>query len=413
MQACGEVNSAGLAFSVGKYGRMKGRRMKKNKIDPREVERLVNEGKTSKQIGEIFGCSGDTIKTIVKENGIEWKRTDKTADILKLAREGKRPNEIAEITGRTAGYVYVRCYENGIRFPKIPKIQATEEELKAYIDQGMTNIEIAQIYGVSTTSIRDRLERFGIQRTEEQLAQCQQKGSDKEKLTDEEIRKKVESKNPDLVYLGGYINNKQPIRVRWTSCGHELSLSFQRINDPRSGCTCPICDEEKRREEREAREAEKERRRAEWLEREEKARQEKERREAEAEAAKWHPCPVCGENTNRPKYCSKECGNKARNKSKELKRRHKIADAMVDKDITVEGLYKRDGGRCFYCGKDCRLDDYIIRDGAFIAGDWYPSVDHVKPLAKGGKHSWRNVVLAHRICNTIKRDNEPEQMALW
>ena len=29
----------------------------------------------------------------------------------------------------------------------------------------------------------------------------------------------------------------------------------------------------------------------------------------------------------------------------------------------------------------------------------------ISPLAKGGKHSWSNVRLAHFRCNTIKRDN--------
>lgn len=49
-------------------------------------------------------------------------------------------------------------------------------------------------------------------------------------------------------------------------------------------------------------------------------------------------------------------------------------------------------------------------EGSGVVG--IPSVDHVKPLAKGGKHSWRNVVLAHRICNTLKSDREPEQLRL-
>lgn len=77
---------------------------------------------------------------------------------------------------------------------------------------------------------------------------------------------------------------------------------------------------------------------------------------------------------------------------------------MVDKDITVEGLFRRDKGICYLCGRECSFDDYVIRDGVFIAGDWYPSIDHVIPLSKGGVHSWDNVKLAHRRCNLIKRD---------
>lgn len=41
----------------------------------------------------------------------------------------------------------------------------------------------------------------------------------------------------------------------------------------------------------------------------------------------------------------------------------------------------------------------------FIAGNMYPSIDHVRPLSRGGLHEWGNVKLAHRICNSIKKDN--------
>jgi len=42
----------------------------------------------------------------------------------------------------------------------------------------------------------------------------------------------------------------------------------------------------------------------------------------------------------------------------------------------------------------------------FIAGNMYPSIDHVVPLSRGGLHEWGNVKLAHRICNSIKKDND-------
>ena len=42
----------------------------------------------------------------------------------------------------------------------------------------------------------------------------------------------------------------------------------------------------------------------------------------------------------------------------------------------------------------------------FIADNMYPSIDHVKLLARGGLHEWSNVKLAHRICNSIKKDNK-------
>jgi 5-methylcytosine-specific restriction endonuclease McrA len=53
------------------------------------------------------------------------------------------------------------------------------------------------------------------------------------------------------------------------------------------------------------------------------------------------------------------------------------------------------------CGGQCSWDDVV--DGN--AGDSYPSIDHVRPLSKGGTHEWNNVKLAHRKCNWEKRDS--------
>ena len=138
-----------------------------------------------------------------------------------------------------------------------------------------------------------------------------------------------------------------------------------------------------------------------------KIKYEKQLREAEAKRKKKiHPCIVCGTKTINPKYCSKVCRKRAGNKQKETNRRIKIMSQMVDKDITLESLYKRDRGLCHICGLACSWDDYIIDSNQKQCGEWYPSIDHVVPLSKGGLHSWNNVKLAHRRCNSIKSDKE-------
>ena len=72
-------------------------------------------------------------------------------------------------------------------------------------------------------------------------------------------------------------------------------------------------------------------------------------------------------------------------------------------DIDVRELYSRDGGICHICGNvtdwgDCRYTD----SGRFVCGKTYPTIDHVKPLAKGGSHTWGNVKLACFLCNCRK-----------
>lgn len=54
--------------------------------------------------------------------------------------------------------------------------------------------------------------------------------------------------------------------------------------------------------------------------------------------------------------------------------------------LNRRAVFARDGGRCQYCGAGAE------------------SIDHVVPRAKGGPHTWENVVAACRPCNTAKRD---------
>lgn len=58
---------------------------------------------------------------------------------------------------------------------------------------------------------------------------------------------------------------------------------------------------------------------------------------------------------------------------------------------------KRDKGICYLCNKPVDTNDYHITDSnAFVVGKNYPTIDHVLPISKGGKHSWDNVTLSHR-----------------
>lgn len=101
-------------------------------------------------------------------------------------------------------------------------------------------------------------------------------------------------------------------------------------------------------------------------------------------------------------YCSKECAIKyAHAKSKKRLSRCKV----IEQGITLNKLYKKDNGICHICGKPCDYNHCITGEhGTFIALDNYPSIDHVKPIARGGNHTWENVKLAHMRCNTLKGD---------
>lgn len=121
-------------------------------------------------------------------------------------------------------------------------------------------------------------------------------------------------------------------------------------------------------------------------------------------------CEECGKEyfSDRKRItCSTECSNKRNNRIKEIKRREKILkNGEVHWDISIDRLIKRDGDKCYLCHEKINFDDYYINNsGIHIAGGKYPSIDHVIPISKGGTHTWDNVKIAHRHCNTIKRDD--------
>lgn len=58
-------------------------------------------------------------------------------------------------------------------------------------------------------------------------------------------------------------------------------------------------------------------------------------------------------------------------------------------------IFKRDGFRCQYCGKQ--------------PGSEALTIDHVLPRSQGGESRWENCVLACMRCNLRKADRTPEQ----
>lgn len=147
--------------------------------------------------------------------------------------------------------------------------------------------------------------------------------------------------------------------------------------------------------------------RLEHLRRMEKAKEvERERRKKQREAEKIArmrvgKCVVCGEEyrTFNPaqKTCSQVCGKKLdyARKQKRIPKKQ-----IIDKDITLEALLRRDSGVCYLCGKACDWNDKKEN----TVGPNYPSIDHIVPVSRGGLHAWNNVRLAHFSCNLDKSD---------
>lgn len=329
----------------------------------------------------------------------------KTEDIITLIEKDVEPKDIAERVGCCLTKVYNTAKANGYKITK--KINRknipieTIEAMKNDASSGMTSEEIGLKYKIPASSAKEicrgcfqKKNQFGLIGTSQ---------------NERRISERIAERLSNWEYAGNYTGTDGKCDIRCKTCGTLKTVCSQAIRH--QSVRCSVCyerervereEERQRREEQRQKELEKRRREA-ILRRKEREKQKR------LEHIAVFTCEVCGsmflfDDRSKKKYCSKACSNRAHNKRKDLSRRIKIKRQMVDSDISLERLYQRDGGICYMCGRVCDWNDREVVDGTIICGDTYPSVDHVIPLSKNGKHAWANVKLACRKCNSHKRD---------
>lgn len=202
-------------------------------------------------------------------------------------------------------------------------------------------------------------------------------------------------------YVDGYTGSEGSCNVRCMKCGAVYKKSCISIRHADHFLVCENCNEinkqrRKAEKQRASEIAKIERQRVRWL-------------SMKATQLSMRECKECGDLFvgNRSVFCSDKCANAFNNRIHKDKRIRRKKIQMVDKDIDLKRLGKKEKNICWLCGEEVDWNDYEIKDGAFIAGDIYPSIDHVKPLCEGGEHSWANVRLAHRICNIKRYHDSP------
>ena len=214
-------------------------------------------------------------------------------------------------------------------------------------------------------------------------------------------------------YVGGYTMAKKPITVRCRDCGRTFERQAHIFRDVVNGTwtfgnECPLCRQDQiDKMQKERREQTEHDARIKAEQRAKKAAELISRQTEERLAI--HVCKNCGQEYsigvtgyNSEQYCSAKCAKRWAMRVKNDRRIRRLKNRPMDSDITLEKLFARDHGICYLCGKPCNWAD--VTDGN--AGDQYPSIDHVKPVSKGGSHTWGNIKLAHRVCNLAKRDSE-------
>lgn len=217
------------------------------------------------------------------------------------------------------------------------------------------------------------------------------------------------------------------VTLRCLKCGSEFE---RRADNIRKGVNCPRCLENARRLKQEEQELAK-RVKQEARQAEQKTRREQIRKEHANRMNEKHTCKVCGKNYTIAEYmkstgmnygrnsgfCSRECRDeykricdhtnrrRAREEGRQDNCKHysraKKRGLPVERGITLKKLIERNGDTCAICGLPC----YYFGDSR---SDLYPSIDHIIPLGndpdKRGGHTWANVQVAHRICNSNKRN---------
>ena len=122
---------------------------------------------------------------------------------------------------------------------------------------------------------------------------------------------------------------------------------------------------------------------------------EREKKKLQREQSKYKVCAICGEIFKSVKctamYCSDRCSKKSERirRADKLRERRKISKRLrearatkngkVDYSITLSKLTERDQGICRLCGLPVDESDYVYVGDTFIAGNNYPSIDHITP----------------------------------
>lgn len=121
-------------------------------------------------------------------------------------------------------------------------------------------------------------------------------------------------------------------------------------------------------------------------------------------------CPGC----KQPKqfsgtYCSKDCylqSDHARLIRRQCRhrRRARMHNAQIE-EIDPLVIAKRDKYKCHICRKRVNMD-------LDVQDIYSPTMDHLIPISLGGDHTYANIQLAHRICNSRKGNRAVNEQLL-
>lgn len=326
--------------------------------------------RSCRAVAELYQCSEETIRRILKANGIKltgWKKPERTTP------KKKYPSRYVPVSYQ------VVCKCCGKEF-------TSHRKTKIYCSRKCRDVGYKRSKGQDS-------------RLEARHVTCAICGKEFDTTN---ATKKTCSAECKRLLKHNWKEPKEPLQKQCEICGK----AFSTYHDAQKTCGAEDCKIKYKAYAHKIR----------------NEREKEQNAEIKAVERKWmkaihtveRECKVCGTlfyclDKEPNVTCSHECSVEWARQQRHLKADKRInKDNLVDYGITLEKIYARDNGICHICGGKCDWNDYQMRDGIKICGRAYPSKDHVIPLARGGKHSWENVRLAHWWCNSVvKNDTTP------
>lgn len=308
----------------------------------------------------------------------------------------KSPTEISHRTGIAISSVHqILNRKYGVTNTRVRKSDDLIMQIEHEYLSGVSTYEMADKYGVDHSTISKWMKRRGHSRGRGNHSKGKNKGHETQRVKAiAKLKEKAFCDSGGTIELTEYVCKEKQTFICHV-CGQEFTHGAGR-----GAIRCPFCENVIREQI--------------------KADRDKQREEArikrEHEYAKEKVCASCGaifhSEYATQLYCSDTCSRRekrhrdvASGKTKltnynDHRKRARKYGVPYKPGITLAKLIERDGNMCQICGGQCDTTDR--RYG--FSGPLYPSIDHIKPMSKGGSHTWDNVQLAHVICNSYKRD---------
>ena len=351
------------------------------------------EGHTAKEVSEKFGTTLETARWVCRNAFPMRDNTpiseEKKEQMRAYKTEGHKNREVAERFGVSLGFASQVC-------KGISGYTARDDAMREYKAQGHTLPEVAAHFGTSEGVASVVCKGIAPQEPRVRPGGASLKGRLR---NNEYVADTVRAKTPGFEYTGNYTGTDGTADLRCKVCGHIQTRSWVSVRHGTVVCdACVQRKQEKAREEKEEKKVEIRKQKAAaiaWS-----------RYEKSIKQQAFAICRECGTlfvpTRGNKVVCSDECRRRRGNNRKD----RRLKGVEKGNSITLRKVYEKAAGVCYLCGGMCDWDDIETReDGTMVAGDRYPSIDHVYPISLGGTHTWDNVRLAHRWCNSVKSDN--------